>query len=137
MVAEVWLDKKKVKPDNDTYDVVKTYTNKAITDYSVPTGYISENYGDKSDYYDVVISNPNDTDVSKTSTVVAVKYDEGYQVIEEADATGKISSRIKANTPEYLQKKAFVDPNLYGNAHVEDYDVYVLDTEFYKSYNGD
>ena len=129
MVGKVWTTHKKIRPNDDTYEVERVYANGGLDDYTVPSGMITDRYGPDNDYYDVMLSNYNDTEVKQSATVVAVQ--RSGSKIKDSDATGTIERPIPANTDDFTQQRAFNDPNLYGTPG--DYEIYAIDWEYLES----
>ena len=124
MVGQVWSYKKKVRPNDDTYQIQTVYTNNALEGYVVPYGKITKKYGPNGDYYDIVLTNPNDTDVYQDAIIVAVKL--SGNKIKDSDATGEIDRPIPAHAEGFKQKKAFNDPNILTDP--SEMEVYAIDT---------
>ena len=129
MVGQVWSHRKKVRPNDDTYEIETVYTNTAVRDYIVPYGQITRKYGPDGDYYDVSLSNPNDTDVDQDSIIVAVSL--SGNKIKDSDATGKIDRSIPAFTEGFEQTKAFYDPNILSDPY--EMEVYAIDMDLLTS----
>lgn len=131
MVADIRTDKEneKIQPSTKDYKITGVYTNEDINDsYEVPTGKIIKQYGPNGDYYDVVISNPNEDEINQDAWLVAARVKD--DVIRDSDATGRLDTSVPGNTPKFEQDKAFIDPNLPTDN--DKLTIYVIDTEYYK-----
>ena len=134
MVASIPTNEEKVRPSDETYSIITAYANKNLTNYVIPSGRITENYGPKNDYYDISIDNKNEIETNSNSIIVAVKMNGNS--ISDSDASGHIETAIPENTVGYYQEKAFIDPNFYGNSELNAYIVYAIDTDLYETYDG-
>lgn len=123
MVATVET-KAKVKHDDSSYVITHVTINEDMSDYEVPQGEVVS-FTKDGDYYDIELANNNDTEVGADSIVVAAEFKDGK--IYDADATGKLSAPIPANTTDFHQKAAFTDPHFYAKPTFENKTVYVVD----------
>ena len=128
MVGKLNCKKKNLKPDGGSFKVTSAYVNDSIQNYTVPTGEIIEHVGG-ADYYNVSVTNNNDTEVSKDAVLVAINYSDGK--ITEADATGRLSGPIPPGEQNYKVVEAFSDPHFKSNN--EELKIYVIDTDYYKN----
>ena len=126
MVADIYTDEEKVRPDDETYALSGVYNNGSISTYTVPSGVITNNYGPSNDYYDVKVNNPNAVEVNSTARVIAVRT-KGNK-LKEGEASGRLTSSIGANASDYVQEKAFNNPNLHSK--YGDMKVYLIDIDY-------
>ena len=111
MVGEVCTAEHKTVPDDSTYTVTGAYSDNNLENYTVPTGYVTRNYGEDNNDYDVSIDNPNSLEVSRNTRLVMAKIENNK--IVDSDATGELTSVIEPNTMGFIQEKAFYDPHMY------------------------
>ena len=127
MVGEVCTKVHTTRPDDSTYDITGAYSNSGISDYTVPSGYVTRSYGEGNNDYDVSIDNPNSVPVSQSAKLVMVKIDNNK--IKDSDATGRLTSSINPGTTGCIQEKAFYDPHMYVS--YKQLKVYAIDTDYY------
>jgi hypothetical protein len=110
--------------------VEEIIVNESMGDYTVPKGELVA-FNKDGDYYDAVISNENDSEVSADSIVVTLEFKDDK--VFDADATGVLDGPIAAHTSQFTQKACFTDPHFYAKPIYENKTVYVIDTEKYNA----
>lgn len=126
LVADVYTDEEKIRPDDTTYVVSEAFANSYMDTYVVPYGKITDNYGPDNDYYDISVDNPNDVEVSEYAKVVAVRTK--GDALKEGEASGHLTGSIPAGASGFEQTRAFDNPNLHSK--YEEMTVYIIDINY-------
>ena len=131
MTAEITTPKteKSKQLDKTSILIEGAETNPAIGHYEVPKGHIQE-HDEDGDYYNVLINNNNGVEVSEDAVLVAVIENDARGTFEEADATGRLSQSIPANST-YKEEAAFIDPRFHED--YRDITIYAIDTKYYEN----